>query len=54
LLEGSLNLRDIGGYASADGRVVRTGCLYRSDELHALTDADLPERLRATLLTRNE
>jgi protein-tyrosine phosphatase len=41
LLEGSLNLRDIGGYASADGRVVRTGCLYRSDELHARTDADL-------------
>ena len=41
LLEGSLNLRDIGGYATADGHVVRTGCLYRSDELHALTDADL-------------
>ena len=41
LLEGSLNLRDIGGYPTTDGRVVRTGCLYRSDELHALTDADL-------------
>jgi protein-tyrosine phosphatase len=41
LLEGSLNLRDIGGYATRDGHVVRTGCVYRSDELHALTDADL-------------
>ena len=41
LLEGSLNLRDLGGYASRDGRVVRSGCVFRSDELHALTDADL-------------
>jgi protein-tyrosine phosphatase len=40
-LEGCLNLRDLGGYETADGRRVRTGCLYRSDELHALTDADL-------------
>src|SRR4051812_30498731 len=41
LLEGSLNLRDLGGYESRDGRRVRTGCVFRSDELHALTDADL-------------
>jgi protein-tyrosine phosphatase len=41
LLEGCLNLRDIGGYATADGRRVRVGCVFRSDELHALTDADL-------------
>jgi protein-tyrosine phosphatase len=41
LLEGSLNLRDLGGYESADGRAVRFGCVFRSDELHALTDADL-------------
>ena len=40
-LEGNLNLRDIGGYETADGRVVRRGCLFRSDELHALTDPDL-------------
>jgi protein-tyrosine phosphatase len=40
-LEGNLNLRDIGGYRSADGREVRRGCLFRSDELHALTDSDL-------------
>jgi protein-tyrosine phosphatase len=40
-LEGIFNLRDLGGYATGDGRVVRTGCLFRSDELHALTEADL-------------
>jgi protein-tyrosine phosphatase len=40
-LEGNLNLRDLGGYASALGGEVRTGCLFRSDELHALTDSDL-------------
>lgn len=40
-LEGNLNLRDIGGYETVDGRHVRRGCLFRSDELHALTDADL-------------
>jgi protein-tyrosine phosphatase len=40
-LEGNLNLRDLGGYPSARGGTVRTGCLFRSDELHALTDADL-------------
>jgi protein-tyrosine phosphatase len=41
LLEGSLNLRDIGGYETADGRHVRVGCVFRSDELHRLTDDDL-------------
>ncbi len=40
-LEGIFNLRDLGGYETFDGRVVRTGCLFRSDELHALTGADL-------------
>ena len=40
-LEGNFNLRDLGGYATADGRHVRDGCLFRSDELHTLTDADL-------------
>jgi protein-tyrosine phosphatase len=40
-LEGNFNLRDIGGYGTVDRRTVKTGCLFRSDELHALTDADL-------------
>lgn len=30
-LEGTFNFRDLGGYAAADGRVVRQGMLYRSD-----------------------
>lgn len=40
-LEGIFNLRDLGGYETVDGRVVRNGCLFRSDELHALTESDL-------------
>ena len=40
-LEGIFNLRDLGGYATADGHTVKTGCLFRSDELHALTEADV-------------
>ena len=40
-LDGSLNLRDLGGYEVTRRQVVRTGCVFRSDELHALTDADL-------------
>ncbi len=41
LLEGCSNLRDIGGYGTGDGKYVRTGCVFRSDELHTLTDDDL-------------
>jgi protein-tyrosine phosphatase len=40
-LEGALNFRDLGGYRSADGRRVRWGCVFRSDHLGGLTDADL-------------
>ena len=39
-LEGALNFRDLGGYPTADGRTVRTGLVFRSDGLHALTEAD--------------
>lgn len=39
-LEGIYNLRDLGGYETVDGHTVRNGCLFRSDELHTLTDAD--------------
>jgi protein-tyrosine phosphatase len=46
LLDGASNFRDLGGYATVDGRVVRTGMLFRSGALHALTDADR-ERLQA-------
>jgi protein-tyrosine phosphatase len=41
VLEGAFNLRDLGGYPTIDGRMVRYGCVYRSDNLAALTDADL-------------
>ncbi len=39
--EGTLNFRDLGGYAAADGRTVRWGRLYRADALRALTAPDL-------------
>jgi protein-tyrosine phosphatase len=40
-LEGQSNFRDVGGYETVDGRTVKTGILYRSGELHSLTDADV-------------
>jgi protein-tyrosine phosphatase len=40
-LEGCLNFRDLGGYPSREGRLVRWGQLYRSDALHLLTPADV-------------
>jgi protein-tyrosine phosphatase len=40
-LEGCFNFRDLGGYATRDGRHVRWRRLYRSDALHHLSDADL-------------
>lgn len=40
-LDGAKNFRDVGGYATADGRTVRTGVVYRSNKLSELTDADL-------------
>ena len=39
-LEGAPNFRDIGGYATADGRHVRWGLIYRSGQLAQLTDRD--------------
>jgi protein-tyrosine phosphatase len=35
-----VNFRDLGGMPGADGRIVHTGRLYRSDSLHRLTDAE--------------
>jgi len=40
-LEGARNFRDLGGYATEDGRRVRWGLFYRADSLGELTDADL-------------
>ncbi len=38
-LDGTMNLRDLGGWATASG-VTAHGCLYRSDRLSGLSDAD--------------
>lgn len=40
-LEGAHNFRDIGGLVTKDGRRVKKGMLYRSDDLHDLTEADV-------------
>jgi protein-tyrosine phosphatase len=40
-LEGLCNFRDLGGYATAGGGVVRRGRVYRSDALHRMTAADV-------------
>jgi len=37
--EGCLNARDLGGYATADGRETRWGAVVRSDSPAALTAA---------------
>lgn len=40
-LSGAFNFRDVGGLLSADGFPVRSGRLFRSDTLQALTDQDV-------------
>lgn len=39
--DGAHNFRDLGGYATRDGRHVRWGKVFRADHLAELTDADL-------------
>ncbi|KKC25642.1 tyrosine-protein phosphatase [Sphingomonas sp. SRS2] len=39
-LEGGFNLRDMGGYRTADGRTVKRGMLFRSGVMSLLTEAD--------------
>ena len=40
-LEGCFNFRDLGGYPTSDGSIVRWRHLYRSDGLQHLTDGDV-------------
>ena len=40
-LQGAVNVRDLGGYGTYDGGLVRHGLAYRGDHLGKLTDADL-------------
>jgi protein-tyrosine phosphatase len=50
-LEGSVNFRDLGGLQTTDGRIVRSGRLFRSDALHRLTSADLESIAHLTIAT---
>ena len=38
---GAHNFRDLGGYKTQDGKTVKWGKIYRSDNLHSLTDEDV-------------
>lgn len=40
-LEGAVNVRDVGGLPTVDGRTTRAGVLLRSDNLQDLTPADV-------------
>ncbi len=40
-LEGAHNVRNLGGYRTTDGRITKSGVLFRSDNLAHLTTADL-------------
>lgn len=40
-LQGAVNFRDLGGYATKDGRHVKWGKVYRSADMSKLTDQDL-------------
>ncbi len=40
-LDGAFNFRDLGGYPTTDGRMIRWGRLFRSDTLHELSEADV-------------
>lgn len=40
-LDGAINIRDIGGYKTKDGKFVKWGMLYRGDQLKALTPDDM-------------
>jgi protein-tyrosine phosphatase len=46
-LTGAFNFRDLGGLPTADGRRIRSGLLFRSDTLQALTEADVAHLVRS-------
>ena len=41
VLDGEMNFRDLGGYETSDGRSVKWGKIFRSGNLHRLTDHDM-------------
>ncbi|WP_067673707.1 tyrosine-protein phosphatase [Nocardia miyunensis] len=40
-LQGAVNVRDLGGFVTAEGRTLAAGRLFRADALHKLTDGDV-------------
>ena len=42
-LEGAVNVRDVGGLPTVDGRTTRPGVLIRADNLQDLTESDLAQ-----------
>ncbi|MFF4606464.1 tyrosine-protein phosphatase [Streptomyces sp. NPDC001339] len=50
-LEGAADFHDAGGCRTTDGRWVKMGMLYRTHDLHALTDADLAKLQRLGIRT---
>ncbi|MFF4948326.1 tyrosine-protein phosphatase [Streptomyces chattanoogensis] len=50
-LDGAANFRDVGGYRTVDGRWVKMGVLYRTNDLHTLTDADVAKLQRLGIRT---
>ncbi len=40
-LQGAVNVRELSGFATGDGRVLRGGRLFRGDSLHKLDDDDI-------------
>jgi len=49
--EGSFNFRDLGGYATTDGRTVKWRTLFRADAVHRLPDAELDQLAEIGLRT---
>jgi protein-tyrosine phosphatase len=50
-LNGATNLRDLGGYRTRDGRRVKWGLVFRSDQLAQLTDEDYAQIARLGITT---
>ena len=51
VLEGANNVRDLGGYATGNGRATRFGRLFRADALSSLTDRDVSTILERRIRT---
>ena len=50
-LEGAVNFRDLGGYATSDFRSILRGRVYRAGDISMLTDADMEELKRRKIYT---